>query len=329
MTRHDPASPPRRGLRGAWWIACLAIVFFAAAAAVQLGEVRRSRTQPRVGDGKDPATYGFDLANLTVPARWLAAAMPRDALAPLDHPPLLTASGVDSLNRAERGKYLVSDDLVIGVAAGGAARAYPLRVLNWHEVANDTVGGVPVAVAWHPLSGAAAVLGRRLGERTLVFGVSGLVWNSHHVLYDRRMAGPAAGPDAGDDTAASLWVPILARAVAGPAAGDTLAVIPAALVRWQQWRAAFPATTVPLPDRALRAAYKRDPYGSYQSGDVLRYPVAPLPALPEGQRLKDLLPLGPVEARAAGASAAEAAAGSPAFARAYAYRFLVLALDLK
>lgn len=304
MSRIDPTGAPRRGLRGAWWIAAAGALFFVAVAIVQLGEVRDSRQRPGVGDGKDPATYGFDLASLTVSPRWLAAAMPRDRVTPLDRPPLLAAAQVDSLNRAERGKYLVGSDLVIGVVIDGVARAYPVRVLHWHEVANDTLAGVPIAVAWHPLSGAAVVLDRRHDAGELRLGVSGLVWNSHHLLYDR------------DSEAPSLWAPILAAAVAGPAAGDTLAVIPSAIVPWEQWRQAQPATTAPWPDPAMRQAYKRNPYGSYQSGDVLRYPVAPLPPLPAGERLMDLLAIGPDSGR------------SFATARAHAYRFLVQALEL-
>ncbi len=304
MTRLDPTAAPRRGLRGAWWIAVAVAVFFVAVAAVQIREVQRSRGPVSRGDGKNPATYGFDLASLTVPARWLAAAMPRDRVETLDLPPLLAAAGVDSLNRAERGKYLVADDLVIGVVVHGEARAYPLRVLNWHEVANDTLGGVPVAVAWHPLSGSAVVLDRRRGDSVLSLGISGLVWNSHHLLYDRGAVEP------------SLWAPILGAAVAGPAAADTLAVVPSALVPWGAWRAAHPTTTVPLPDRAMRAAYKRDPYGNYQSGDVLRYPVVPLPPSGTGERLKEF-----VAVRAA------TAAGPVVMARAHAFRFLVEALQ--
>jgi hypothetical protein len=305
MTRIDPTGKPRRGLRGAWWIVVAGVLFFVAVAIVQLGEVRHSRQRPSVGDGKDPATYGFDLASLTISPRWLAAAMPRDRVTPLDWPPLLDAAQVDSLNRAERGKYLVGSDLVIGVVVAGVARAYPLRVLHWHEVVNDTLGGMPIAVAWHPLSGAAVVLDRRHDARELSLGVSGLVWNSHHLLYDR------------DGKPPSLWAPILGTAVAGPAAGDTLAVIPSAVVAWERWRRAHPATTAPWPDPAMRQAYKRNPYGSYQSGDVLRYPVAPLPPLPRGERLMDLLPLG-----------VDPNVDIPT-ARAHAYRFLVQALGLR
>jgi hypothetical protein len=304
----EPTGAPRRGLRGAWWVAVAVAVFFVAVAVVQIREVLESREREIVGDAEDPATYGFDLANLSVPRHVLAAAMTKDHLEPLPVTRLLSAVQVDSLNKAERGKYLVPDDRVIGVVVGGVARAYPVRVLDWHEVANDTVGGVPVAVCWHPLSGAAVVLDRRVGGEVLSFGISGLVWNSHHLLYDRR---PGAGGE-------SLWVPLLARAVSGPALGDTLEVVPSALTTWERWRLAFPATTVPFPEPAMRAAYKRDPYGAYGSSDLLRYPVADLPPLKDGQQLKDMMHVG-----------ASPAAVVPTFAQKHAFRFAVLALDLR
>ena len=306
MTRLDPSASPRRNLRGAWWVAAAVVLFFVLVAVVQIGHVLRSRDREVVGDGRDPASYGFDLTSLTVPRDFLAAAMPKDTLTPLVVMRRLQPDQVDSLNRAERGKYLVGDDVVVGVIVGGVARAYPVRVLAWHEVVNDTLGGLPVAVCWHPLSGAAVVLDRRHGREIIELGVSGLVWNSHHLLYNRR-------PDAVGE---SLWVPLLTRAVAGLAAGDTLAVIPSALVSWRDWRTAMPHTTVPYPDPEMRAAYKRDPYGSYASGDVIRFPLRDLAPLPAGQRLKDTLAVG----------------GRPLagveFARLHAFRFALLACDL-
>ncbi len=217
-----PSGAPRRGLRGAAWVAIVVTVFFAAVAYVQIRAALRVAGGRPVGDGKHVESYGFALANLTVPRDMVVASgMPRDGLAPLVLPPLLTPARVDSLNRAIRGKYLTPDDRVIGVVLAGVARAYPVRVLDWHEVALDTLGGVPVAVCWHALSGAAVVLDRRQGAQVLTFGVSGLLYNSHHLLHDRQSE--------------SLWAPLLARAVAGPAAGDTLALLPHTLMRWDDW----------------------------------------------------------------------------------------------
>jgi hypothetical protein len=266
-----PSGTPQRGLRGAAWIAVVVTLFLAAVAYVQI------RAALRVAGGR-PAGAAFDLANLTVPRDLVVVSgLPRDGLAPLVQPPLLTPAGVDSLNRAIRGKYLTPDDRVIGVVRGGMARAYPVRVLDWHEVALDTLGGVPVAVCWHALSGAAVVLDRRHAGEVLTFSVSGLLYNSHHLLHDR--------------TTESLWAPLLARAVAGPAVGDTLALLPHTLTRWDTWCAAHPGTTVPDPADSLRLSYERNPYGNYDGADLLRFPAEPLPALGPGERLKDELAL--------------------------------------
>lgn len=278
MTRFDPSRSPRGDLRGAWWILVVVVVFFAAVAINQVSQVIASRSEPRVGDGQDPSTYGYDLSELAVDTRWLAAAMPKDNLQPLTRPSLLTAAEVDSLNGAERGKYLVSEDRVVGVVIDGVARAYPLRVLDWHEVVNDTIAGVPVLVAWHPLSGVATAFERRLDGQTLELAVSGLVWNSHHVLHDQGV---------GD--AESLWVPLLGRAISGPWRDRELPRLRCALVTWHEWLTAYPQSQVPRPASQMKPAYKRDPYGNYASGDVVRYPVTKLPPLPDDQRLKDQL----------------------------------------
>jgi len=269
LSRLDPTAGRRGSLRGAWWIAALVGMFFVAVAVLQIGEVLRHRGEVGVGDGKDPATYGYDLSALSIDDRWLAATMPKDNLESLDRPPLLTPHQVDSLNAAERGKYLVPDDRIIGVVVGDEARAYPVRVMNWHEVANDTLGGVAVAVTWHPLSGSAVVLRRD----ELELSVSGLVWNSHHLLHDREQT-------------ESLWVPLLATAVLGPQQGRNLPLIPCALTTWGQWRAAYPHTTAPRPASAMKPAYKRDPYGNYWSGDTVRYPVSGMQESVAGRRLK-------------------------------------------
>lgn len=292
--RIEPSGAPRRGLRGAAWVVVVVTLFFAAVAYVQI------RAALKVA-GHPPAARTFDLTGLTLPREFVVASgLPRDGLAPLVQPPLLTPARVDSLNRAVRGKYLTPDDRVIGVVHAGVARAYPLRVLDWHEVALDTLGGLPVAVCWHALSGAAVVLDRRHGPDVLTFGVSGLLYNSHHLLYDRASE--------------SLWAPLLARAVAGPAVGDTLAILPHVLQRWDHWCAAHPGTTVPEPADSLLISYQRSPYGNYEGADLLRFPVAPLPALGPGERHKDSLAL---TRDAAGTWVARPTDGEPALAHAH------------
>ncbi|HEX4822923.1 MAG TPA: DUF3179 domain-containing (seleno)protein [Candidatus Polarisedimenticolaceae bacterium] len=221
-----------------------------------------SRIRPR-GDGRDPASYGFDLASATIPRATIAASgMVADALPALEHPATLAASELPE-------KYLVRDDKVIGVVLNGEARCYPLRVVAWHEIVNDVVGGIPIAVVDHPLSHAIAVFDRRAGGETLDFGVSGLLHQSTLLMFDRRES----------HRGESLWSPLLARAVAGPQAakGTRLTVLPVALARWDDWSRAWPKTRVLAPIVAERDRYDQDVYGTYAGSDALKFPVDPLP----------------------------------------------------
>lgn len=225
---------------------------------------------PAKGDGRNPATYGFVLEPAAIPIdEIVASGMPRDGLPALVDPLVMPAADVDAANSQGRGKLLLPDDLVAGVRIGREARAYPLRFLVWHEVVNDTLGGEPIAVAHSPLTATTVAFRRRVGDRTLTFGVSGLLHNSGHLLYDRGRG-------------ASLWSPLLLGPVTGPAvaAGDRLESVGVALCPWRRWRAENPATTLLAPDPALRREYRREPYASYFGSDLLRFPVRPLPPRP-------------------------------------------------
>jgi len=198
--------------------------------------------------------------------------MVTDALAPLTDPKAITLSELSGLETIGHGKYLVPSDKVIGVVIDGAPRAYPLRVLVWHEVVNDTVSGVPILVTYNPLSEGIAVFDRRVAGQTPTFGVSGLLYQSNLLMYDR----------AATRAAQSLWSQLQARAISGPAAaaGRSLELVPFALAKWEDWQTAWPQTTVLAPVDGDGKKYGQDVYGSYFNSDALRFPVDPLP--PEG-----------------------------------------------
>jgi hypothetical protein len=204
--------------------------------------------------------------------------MHRDGLLALDEPAMLTVAEVEARNREGRGKFLLPHDRVLGVEVEGDARAYPLRLLRWHEVVNDRVGGRDLLISYNPLCDSAVASERSTGGEALAFGVSGLVFNSNMLLYDRR-----AEPEA-----SSLWSQLEARAIAGPAAaaGARLALVPAAIATWEQWLERHPETRVLAPVDRLRTLYKRDPYHSYFGSDLLHFPVEPLPPA-GGLALKD------------------------------------------
>ena len=232
--------------------------------------------RPVIGDGHSVASYGFDLSTCLVPRdELIAAGFPKDGLPAMADPPVMTIAEADAyaheLRRAHQGKFLVASDRVIGVVVDGVARAYPLRLLTWHEVANDTLAGRPIVVTYNPLCDSVVVFDRRVRGQTLEFGVSGLVYNSNLLLYDRRS----------DRTQESLWSQLQFRAITGPAAarGDTFTLVPMVLVDWSDWCAQYPDTTVIAPDRSRYKIYKRT-YAPYFGSQKLRYAVTPLP-LPE------------------------------------------------
>jgi len=260
--------------RSGGWVLVLAFLLVSAVIAWRMVAVVQQRTVPAIGDGETVDSYQFDLSTLRVPRHTLVASgLPRDGMRSLDSPAFMSAADADRYNREQRGKYLVSSDRVIGVVLEGEARAYPVRVLNWHEVVNDTVGGRPIAVTYSPLCDSAVVFDRTVGSEVLSFGFSGLLYNSNLVMYDRRPEGQTP----------SLWSQLEFRAVAGPsaAAGAMLRILPCALVQWSEWRRLHPDTQVLAPDSYYKSRYRRDPYANYfGTPEQLRFPVVPLP--PEG-----------------------------------------------
>jgi hypothetical protein len=226
------------------------------------------------GDGKNIETYRFALSPSLLPeGAIVASGTPRNGIAAMSDPKFFTRTEIEHHPDRKTRKLLVSADRVIGVAIGGEARAYPLRILNWHEVVNDTVGGVPIAVTFHPLCDSVAVFDRRVGADTVEFRVSGLLYNSNQLIFPHR-------EEPGGE---SLYCQLLAKAVTGPdaEAGKTLTVLPSKIVSWGAWKKEHPDTVVLEPDPVYRKQYSRRPYNNYRGTQSLRYPVDPYP--PEGE----------------------------------------------
>ncbi len=272
--------PGRRSgfLRDGGWVLVAGLALATVAAGWQVVSVLRHPRSAAVGDGRTVASYRFDLSRMTVPIdRIVASGGVKDGVPALTAPASWTLADMAAAAKKRRGKILVSGDRVVGVEIGGQRRAYPLRFLVWHEVVNDTLGGVPIAVTYSPLSDSTAVFRRDVRGETLELRVSGLLYQSSLLMYDRRAG--AAGE--------SLWSQLLARAVSGPAAaaGSVLTTIPCTVTAWSDWRSPRPETTLLAPDPRLAQEYNSDPYVSYLGSDLLRFPVDPLPP-PGGPALK-------------------------------------------
>ena len=140
---------------------------------------------------------------------------------------------------------------VVQVRLGDDARAYPLGILIWHEIVNDTINGQPVAITFCPLCNTAIVFHRQLGAQTLDFAVSGLLRNSDLVMYDRNTE--------------TLWQQATGRAIIGSLVGARLEGVPATIVSFGQFREAFPDGLVMSRDTGWPRAYGQNPYVNYDT----------------------------------------------------------------
>lgn len=253
--------------RSGAWVVWLAVLLTAIVALWRVGAVLSTKGARAVGDGAHPATYGFDLADALIPPdEIVAGGIPKDGVRALWMPRPVTPAAIDSIAKATHRKILLPPDRVIGVTIDGRSRAYPIRIMNWHEVVNDTLAGVPIAVTYSPLCDAVLVFDRRVAGSELRFGVSGLLYNSNLLAYGRDLA-------TGEET---LFSQLLAMGVAGPRAGARLDLLPSRLLRWEDWSTIAPHTDVMNGVPEMRSEYKRNPYSSYFGSDKLRFPVRPL-----------------------------------------------------
>jgi hypothetical protein len=176
----------------------------------------------------------------------------RDCIPSIDDPRFVAAGDAD---------FLPDEDIVMALELQGESRAYPVTILNYHEIVNDVIAGRPVAVTYCPLCGSGLVFERTFEGRAVDFGVSGLLRNNDLILYDRATE--------------SLWQQITGRAFAGPLRGEELRSVPVAMTRWGTWRTVHPDTRVLSTDTGVDRPYaSKTPYGDYDSSARLLFPVA-------------------------------------------------------
>ena len=163
---------------------------------------------------------------------------------------------------AAEADYITPTELVFGVEINGDARAYPLRILDWHEMANDVVGGVPVALAYCTLCGAGVLFDTRVGDATYEFGSSGFLMRSNKLMYDR--------------TTYTLWNQLTGEPVLGKLADGSIELkrLPVVVTRWQAWLERHPETQVlSLQTGHLRDYTPGNPYGGYFASPETMFPA--------------------------------------------------------
>ncbi len=199
----------------------------------------------------EPVRNGFDLAGSLIPVDdILHGGPPKDGIPSIDRPVFVGARDA---------KDLSGKDMILGVVRNGLAKAYPVRILNWHEVVNDRFGPDPVVITFCPLCGSGVAFEARSGGRSLAFGVSGLLYNSDVLLYDRETG--------------SLWSQIRAQAVTGALKGAWLQPVAVTHTTWTDWSARHPHTLVLSEETGYARDYARDPYAGYSKSPDLMFPV--------------------------------------------------------
>lgn len=252
---------------GGWVLALTGAISLALMTWALLPAIMRGKAPPAA---ESPDDYGFDLSALTVPKSDLVAALPYvDFLPRWDNPPLVPDEAIGEQIRFGREKYLVSTDRVIGVMIGETARAYPISLLNVHEIINDTLADTPIAVTYNLWCDSVAVFDRHLAGKVIELGSSGMVLDSNSVLCER----------ADDRKSASLFLQLSGQPIAGPAAErrESLSLIPASLLTWAEWHEMHPETSVVGWDEALTKRYEGSNPDQYFQAKKLAFDVDPLP----------------------------------------------------
>ncbi len=170
----------------------------------------------------------------------LSGGPPKDGIPSIDKPLFHTIDAETKLGPQEP---------VIGLSINGEARAYPLRILMWHEIVNDVIGGVPVSVTYCPLCNTSIVFERKIGDTLYDFGTTGKLRYSDLVMYDRQTQ--------------SWWQQFSGEAIVGKLLGTKLVTVPSRLESFENFKKRFPAGKVLRGDPAARRDYGRNPYANY------------------------------------------------------------------
>lgn len=194
--------------------------------------------------------FSTDFSKHSVPySEILSGGPPKDGIPAIDEAKFVSVDEAD--------QWLQSQEPVILVEVEGDARAYPIQILMWHEIVNDTIGGVPVVVTYCPLCNTGIAFERTFDGQVLDFGTTGRLRYSNLVMYDRQTE--------------SWWQQATGEAIVGEFTGRQLTFVPASLISWADFEAAHPEGTVLSRETGYHADYGRNPYAGYDDVNNLPF----------------------------------------------------------
>jgi len=175
---------------------------------------------------------------------------PRDGIPSLDQPIFITAIQNQDLSDNER---------VLALSYQGVHKAYPIRILDYHELVNDRFNGAPVLISYCPLCATGMAFDANIANQALQFGVSGLLYNSDVLMYDR--------------TTDSLWSQLLQTAISGKLKGTRLKMLPLEHTSWGDWRQRYPDTLLLSFNTSHQYNYFKTLYKGYPNSKKIYFPV--------------------------------------------------------
>jgi hypothetical protein len=195
----------------------------------------------------------WDFSGHSIPLEEIRSGGPgKDGIPAIDRPRFVPAAKASRV-------FLGDSDRVIALVVNGKKKAYPIKILNWHEIVNDIIGGRHVVVTFCPLCGTGMVFDANAADRRLNFGVSGLLYQSDVLLYDRETE--------------SLWSQIKQEAVTGKLTGTRLHLLPSTQTTWGAWKKKHPDTFVLSTNTGYSRDYNRDPYEDYYTSRSVMFSV--------------------------------------------------------
>ncbi len=180
----------------------------------------------------------------------IKSSVPKDGIPSIDNPKFVSA---------EKADFILDHELVIGVNLNGVIKAYPLFILNWHEIVNDFFSETPVAITYCPLCFTNQVFERTINGQTTEIGVSGKLYNSNLVMYDRLTE--------------SYWSQALGLAIKGELTGTQLKRLPFDVLMWKDWRTLYPETEILTTDTGHQRPYGSNPYADYFKDPRILFPI--------------------------------------------------------
>ncbi len=234
----------------------IALAITAVAVSLSIGLVLRQlrlTTGPHVEivNGREVYVTTSGLCYIVAPAE-IQSIKPKDEIPSIDQPVYVSVEAADA--------WIEEDELVLALTYNGIKRVYPLQILVWHEIVNDTIAGEPVLVTYCPLCGSGIAYERMIEGEEVEFGTSGRLYNSNFVMYDRRTN--------------TYWSQIDGLAIVGVLTGMELSPISIDTVAWRDWRAAHPDSEVLSRETGFSRPYGRGQYASYYEDSSILFPVS-------------------------------------------------------